>query len=586
MEQESSSLHEIVAVWKRRRWLFALPAAVTFVVAVIVALVVPSIYRSSAVILIEKPDVPPDLVASTITGYADERIQIIQRKVTATDNLVEIIEKFDLYAEKRKSKPLHAIAERMREKITLELLSAEVTEERAGRNTEAVIAFSVAFDHPDPVVAQRVANELVSLYLSENVRFRQKRATETAEFLGGESERLERRIAELEKKLADLKQKYTGRLPEQLDYNLKLVDIAEGELRRLDERENALVSRRIYLQAELMKISPYGSYVVDGQHILSPQDQLKALRTMLASLSGRYGPNHPDVQRIKREVAALEQSTRSGPSASSLRREVERVETELAKAKEKYSEDHPDIARLTRQLAQLRSEQTSAREAPASAPRESPDNPAYISIQSQLQAAQAELSAIAEQRAAVREKLAEYEDRIMQTPIVEREYLQLSRAHESALESYREIKEKQMQAQLGETLETERKSERFTLLEPPLLPDKPHWPDRRLFILLGFLLSLGVGAGTASLAEALDTSVYGARQVAAIVGAAPLVTVPYIRTRVEQMHAIGRRIAFATVFVGVVAGTLAYVHYSVTPLDVLWAGVEHRVVGEDDARTD
>jgi uncharacterized protein involved in exopolysaccharide biosynthesis len=269
-----------------------------------------------------------------------------------------------------------------------------------------------------------------------------------------------------------------------------------------------------------------------------------------------------------------------------LRREVERVEVELAKAREKYSADHPDIARLTRQLSQLRSEQAEARAAPQSGPRESPDNPAYISIQSQLQAAEAELAALAEQRNAVREKLAEYEDRIMQTPIIEREYLQLTRAHESALESYRGIKEKQMQAQLGESLETERKSERFTLLEPPLLPEQPHWPPRKLFIVLGFLLSLGVGAGIASLVEVLDTSLHGPRQVAAVVGAAPLATIPYIRTKTEQLHALVRRIAFATAFVGVVAGTLVYVHYSVTPLDVLWAGVETRVAGEEEAGTD
>lgn len=164
--------------------------------------------------------------------------------------------------------------------------------------------------------------------------------------------------------------------------------------------------------------------------------------------------------------------------------------------------------------------------------------------------------------------------------MVEREYLQLLRDRESAEVSYREIKEKQMQAHLGQSLETERKSERFTLLDPPILPEEPHRPNRLLIVLLGLFFATGASSGIAFLAEKLDSSIYGARQVAELVGAAPLVTVPYIRTRAEQWRIVRRQVSVVAVLVCAVIGTIAYVHFSVTPLDVLWAGIENRTTSD------
>ncbi|MBK8906759.1 MAG: lipopolysaccharide biosynthesis protein [Rhodospirillales bacterium] len=575
MDPQDTTLHGAVIVLKRRKWFFVLPVIAITVIGAIIAMVLPSVYRSQGTIMIEKPDIPPDLVASTITGYADERIQTIERRVMATSTLVDIIQKYNLYLDERQTTPSHELASEMRDNVVLELVSAELQQPR-GNSTEATIAFNIGFDNEDPVVAQRVANELVSLYLSENVRLRQKSASETTEFLASEAAILERRISELERKLADLKQKHTGRLPEQMDYNMQLIERTEAELRSLDMREQALESRRIYLEGELMQTSPYGSYVVDGQRVMGPRDQLKALRTQLATLSGRYGSNHPDVQRLRREVAALEQQQPGGgASASSLRREAERVETELRRLRERYASDHPDVLRLERQLASLQGELADARSQPTTTPSESPDNPSYIALRSQIQAVQSELGSIAEQRARLKEKLEDYDKRIIETPLVEREYLQLLRDRESAELSYREIKNKQMQAHLGQSLETERKSERFTLLDPPVLPEKPQRPNRPLIVVVAFFVAAGAGAGIAFLAEKLDSAVYGARQVAELVGAAPLVTIPYIRTRAELWRATRRRVGVAVAFVCLLVGAITYVHFSVTPLDVLWAGVDN-----------
>lgn len=578
MNDEDKGLQEILGIAWRRRWLIILTFLGLLTASVLAALLLPPVYRSSATILIEEPDVPRELVTSTITGFADQRLQIINQRVMATQNLLDIIRKYDLYAEQRQSRPVNEVIDLMRQKITMNLVSADVRDPQSGRTGQATIAFTVSFDHGDPQMAQRVANELVSLYMSENLRERQEKSSETATFLAVEARRLENNITDLEKDLSDLKVEHAGSLPEQRDYNQQSISRAEQELRDLERRAQTVGERMIYLQSQLAQISPYGSYAVDGQRVLSPTDQLKALRTQLATISGRYGPDHPDVIAIRREVEALGKVTGTGDDPSALRRQLQQIQSDLAKARERYTEDHPEVIRLKREADSVRAALTRARTQPSlQRGSEPPDNPAYVQMQAELQGAKIELEAISAQQNAVLEKISTFEKMIEQTPLVERDYQQLMRALEAASAEYRDIRSKQTTADLGQSLETERKSERFSLLEPPQLPTEPIKPNRRAIAAIGFILSLGGGVGLAMLREGMDTSVYSPRQLASITGSAPLATIPYIRTRVDRARAWRLRAATSLGALALLSGALVVVHLYLMPLDVLWSVIQQRL---------
>jgi hypothetical protein len=94
---------------------------------------------------------------------------------------------------------------------------------------------------------------------------------------------------------------------------------------------------------------------------------------------------------------------------------------------------------------------------------------------------------------------------------------------------------------------------------------------------LGLVLSLGAGAGMVFLSEAMDSSIHGARQLAAITGVAPLVVVPYIRTRAEIVRTWRNRALASVGTVAVLSAAIAYVHFNVRPLNVLWIGIERRL---------
>jgi uncharacterized protein involved in exopolysaccharide biosynthesis len=144
------------------------------------------------------------------------------------------------------------------------------------------------------------------------------------------------------------------------------------------------------------------------------------------------------------------------------------------------------------------------------------------------------------------------------------------RDHESATAKYKDLRAKQMEAQVSQTLEKDRKGERFSLIDPPQYPEKPAQPDRKKLLGLAFAASIGGGAGTAALAESFNRTVTSARALAAILEAPLLGVVPRAqapgggaRRRRRWLIALGAALALGAL-------ALALVHFVVMPLDSLW----------------
>jgi hypothetical protein len=143
-----------------------------FLISVAVAVLLPSVTQVLATILIEQQEMPADLVRSTISSYADQRIQVISQQVMTRANLMRVIEKYNLYPRYRASKTTEDLLERLSKDIKLDILRADVVDQRSGAKTNTTIAFSLSYEGEAPAVAQRVANELVSLFLGENIKNR------------------------------------------------------------------------------------------------------------------------------------------------------------------------------------------------------------------------------------------------------------------------------------------------------------------------------------------------------------------------------------------------------------------------------
>jgi hypothetical protein len=197
------------------------------------------------------------------------------------------------------------------------------------------------------------------------------------------------------------------------------------------------------------------------------------------------------------------------------------------------------------------------------------DNPAYLQLQTQLQAAETELESLIMVREQFREKIKDFEERLMQSPHVEREYLNLTRDYDNALNKYREVKSKQLEAQLAESLERERKGERFSLIEPPQLPEKPDKPNRLAILLLGMVLSFVGGLGNVAIRESMDQTVYGSKGIIAITKSPPLAVIPYIQSGEVKPRISKSSTLVISGLLAAVGGVLLSVHVFYKPLDVI-----------------
>lgn len=512
-------LSDYLAILRRRRRQITKVAFGVFAVAALLAVFMPAVYRSTAKLLIEQQEVPTDLVPSTVTGYMNQRIRVIETRVLTPAHLTAIAEKAELYPKERADKREQAIATKMRRNIKIETLNANVTDPRSGAASMATIAFNVSYDAHSPETAQKVAHELALLFANESRAVRTQKAERASGFLGEEEQKLGRHVAELEAKLAAYKEKNSGRLPELMNLNMQMLERTQHELEESERQIYNLEERRLQLQSQLGLVEPHTGN--------SPGGRLRQVQTEYLSASSVYSPDHPDVVRLKRELDALRKQTGIGGNRGVLEDRYKKTQAELAEARDKYAPDHPDVVKLEKSLESITGQLGRAPADPSGFAIK-PDNPAYVSMQNQLDTVALNLKAFHEQRARAREKLADYESRVVQTPRVEQEGLALQREYESAVKKYREVKANLMGADLSLELERDQRGERYSILEAPELPESPEQPNRKAFLLLGLVLGLGSGIGYASIAEYMDRTVRGPVAVAGVLRAPPLAVIPYI----------------------------------------------------------
>jgi uncharacterized protein involved in exopolysaccharide biosynthesis len=239
VENQAIDIKDYLNIVKRRSKYLLIPFVVVSILSIVLAVALPSVYRSIATILIEEQEIPSDLVRSTVTTFADQRIQVITQRIMTRANLMDIIQKFDLYPDARKSKSEERILEKMRKRIVVEPISANVIDKRSGQPSMATIAFTLTFDDNAPAIAQKVANELTSLFLKENIKSRTESAENATLFLSEESRRLKDKIQEIQSQFATFKEKNLNQLPQISQLNQQELTTLGSQLLNLDSQERS-----------------------------------------------------------------------------------------------------------------------------------------------------------------------------------------------------------------------------------------------------------------------------------------------------------------------------------------------------------
>ena len=570
-ESSGSSLREFWHMARRRRVAMVGTALLIAAIGTAIAFLWPAVYRSKATILIEEQEIPTDLVRSTVTSYADQRIETIKQQVMSRASLWRIVEQFGLYQSLRKRSPTEEVLEQFVKDIQIEVINVKVVDKRSQTPTQATIAFTLAYDGETPELAQKVTNELTSLFLGENLKSRERHAQQTTAFLKQEAENLAHHIETLENKISALKHQADGALPELTQLNMQIMNQADRELLDVDRELRSLEERKRFLEGELATLKPNTPIIAaSGERIFDSGERLKALRAQHASASGSLSADHPDIIRMKQELASLERETGAEAQGNDVPKRLEGERTRLVTLTERFGADHPDVVRAKQTIAALERDLTQLAHKPPKKPLFKPENPAYINIQSQLSSTTASLESLRKTKISLKKRAEEMAKRMERLPEIEPVYLDLLRDRENAVRKHQEITFRLMEAQVSEGLEVQRKGERFSLIDPAGLPERPERPNRPVILVLAAFLAVVGGIGAGAAAEQLDETIRTAHQLAQFAGLAPLSLIPYLPTESDVARVVRRRRIAQWGGAGAIVSAVALSHYLWLPLDVVW----------------
>jgi protein tyrosine kinase modulator len=479
----------------RRRWTYVatiLPACI--LLSVLIAYVLPPSYRATAVLMLQASSIPKEMISTTVRDVNDnvtpqEELELVRRRVMDPEALIPLVKEVDPYPLRRDLTP-EAKAEKVSENTSLERVDP-IT----GKATDASPAFSILYDNPDPVIAKKFARRIVDLYLTFNRRNRTEQATAAYEFLHSQAKDLEVTMVSMEQKLAGFKAQYGAALPEMQTHNLSRIDALQHDLETTQSEILVSQGKESQLQLQLNTISP--------------------------SLTSSVGD---------------------------WRVQLAKTRADLIDAQQKYTPAHPEVKRLQRAVADLQAQGSASMKVGTTAP----DNPDYLLIKAQLDAAERELTSLRGMESRIRADMSTYERNLTTAPNVQREYTQLQRDYDNARTRYEDLQVKMKNAALAQTMETEQKGEKFTLLHNASVPDTPYFPNRLGIILLGVLLGCAFAFGAGALADASDPTVRGTSDLNALLDAAPLGAIPRMLNPADRRK---RKLTWASALAAYAAAT-------------------------------
>ena len=458
----------------------------------------PAKYRSETVILIEQQRVPEKLVEPNVAVDLQQRLQSMSEQILSRTRLLGIIDRFHLYTENRQADPDRLLTT-MRKDIGVDLVK--------GDRPDQISAFKVSYSASTPVVAQQVTAELTSLFIEENLRNREQLSEDTTTFLENELTEARKNLDQQEQRLREFKNRYMGQLPEQTTSNLQILSGLQGRVQSTTDALNQSEQQRLYLQSllsEYRALRPQAPAASSGADPAPSIDQrLTLLKSQLAELSAKYTPLHPDIVRLKGEIAATEKLK-------------DRTQEQAKSASNDAGQPSPVVGD-----PQMIS--------------------AIVQVQSQLKANELD---IANRKAELRKLDADiesYQQRLNLAPAREQELAAITRDHEQSRANYDSLLGKRNQSAMATNLEKRQQGEQFRMIDPPSLPQKPYFPNRLYFCLGGLAFGLALGLAIVVISEVVSPRLYSEEELSAIVEAPIFVTIPPLPTPAENLKRLRYR---------------------------------------------
>ena len=527
-------------VRRHKGWIFG-PFLFTVVASVVGAYLYPDSYTSQAVVKIVPQQVPQNMVQSAINQQMSDRINSMAQTILSRTVLTTIINTFGLYTRERSRMPIEDVIEQMKKNVQILPVASPTA------SADRIPAFAVTFSYANRIMAQRVVQDLVSRFIDENIRNRSNATFQTTQFIHDQLDDAKKQLDDAENKLANFRMQNNGRLPDQVDANMRSLSGLQSEATFLNSQISRANQEKLQLESNIRIMTDQMNALTrdpaaaaagaerKSERLLEAEREVQAADLQLSNLRQHYKDNHPDVQA---GVARLEVARKKRDEVTS-EESAKKAETPLAKVEDRQA-------------------QREVREMDANIRR----------FQSAVEARELEVREYAQQMKRATENIKAYQGRLETVPLGEKQYADLLRDRDLAKEKYVDLSGKLGKAEIAQEMEGRKQGETLELLDPASLPTTPTEPKRPLVIAAGAVMGLLLGILIAGAREMKDTSLKNLKDVRAytqmaILGSIPLLENDFVVRRRRRLAWLGWTTACLAAAV-VMSGSVVY--YYVTKI--------------------
>ncbi len=460
MDNTHFSPLDYVSVIRRRLWWWATPIALSIVAGLLLVRYLPKEYKSTTLLGVTAPLVSPALVGQTASFDNEERLRALSQQLVSEPILSRVVHDEGLAP----NGSTDSAVDTLRANIDIKVPDPVVTTGEPRR----LDTFVISYTDSQPGRAQRVADRLGHVFVEENSKVRTEHAEDTTAFIGAQVAASLARMNQLETRLRQAKEEHMGQLPEQAGANLAMLG---GLRQQLSSDDTQIRSEREHLTLINRQIDAIDKNTVDepgarSDAPLSPEARVASLQRDLAAAQTMYTDKHPEVQRLREELA-------------------------LAKKDAAAAQQQPRADRLARLQR----------------------NPAYLQLIADRDVSQNRIQNLEHDVADTQAAIARYQARIDAEPMVEQQLATIQRDYDLEKQQYSELSSKQRAAAIAANVERNMSGERFEVLDAATFPDAPLKPIPMRVMLGSIAVGLILGAGLTLLREYADGSVHDEREL-------------------------------------------------------------------------
>jgi polysaccharide chain length determinant protein (PEP-CTERM system associated) len=445
-------------VLRRYWWILPISTVLLTLISWVAANVLPKRYTSQTMVLVEQPSVSAKYVDPVVSDDLNHRLTTMQEQILSRSRLQPIIEKLNLYPEDRGRVHIDDLVEKLRGAVTV-----KPVEVMQGAGPHQLPGFYISATFDTPQLAQQVCAEITSMFLAQSARQTEQQASRTTNFLGEQLDEAKKKLDQEDAKLAEFKRQHPGSLPEDTQGNIGMLTGTNTQL----EANTQAIARA---------------------------EQEKAFNESL----------------LQQEEANWKTRTTGGTNPDSADQQLSLLQDKLTDLLSRYTPDHPDVIKTESQIAELKKRMAEPpKQAPANAPAQATHEPPQMQLlRAKLKQDGLTIASLLREQAQIQAQSRQLQGRVEATPMVEQQYKEITRDHQTASDIYNELLKKSQNSTMSGALAREQDSEQFRVYDAPNFPTQPSFPKKSYFLGGGALGGLAIGFGILFLLALMDKTIH------------------------------------------------------------------------------